>query len=112
MHSPQRRGERRVYNGIILCALSVSAVILTKVQLGAESFPELFAGSKNKIPKAQMPARAPASVQAVLLRPLELAMTQHRIASSKCTNAAVRKSEVGSISDLMKRRPEKYPRNW
>ena len=82
------------------------------IHLGVEFFIWFFAGSKNKIPRAQIPASAPAIVQAVLLRPLELAMTQHRIASSKCTNAAVRKSEVGSISDLMKRRPEKYPRNW
>ena len=66
-----------------------------------------FAGSKKIAASAQMPQSAPAKVQRVLFRPLYLAITPQRIASRRWTNAVVRHNVVGSMSDLMKKSPEK-----
>jgi hypothetical protein len=39
-------------------------------------------------------------------------MTQQRMASSVWTKTAVRQSEVGAMSGLIKSKPEKYPNHW
>ena len=82
------------------------------VRGGCQPVPDKFSGGvftgRRKIAaSAQMPQSAPAIVQIVLFRWLYFAITPQRMASRKCTNAAVRHNVVGSISDLIKKSPEK-----
>jgi len=53
-----------------LTSALMCSVVRIGVQLCGELFAGFLAGSKNKIPTAQIPPMAPAIVQIVLLRPL------------------------------------------